>query len=461
MFDYELNEYNHIDDIYNNLMRKKTNKPPRDSYPFKREDLITQMLMDKLQLQLNKDPKFEFGRKIYYYEISFFGPDDSDENKMQLIKEKKILKKGSSQEEIFIVNGINYTIYLEMHNTHVKRKKTLEEMKKLTNNKNEDTNTITLATEKSTQKSKSGDRFSTSDTQTENIDIFYRRVVDDYEGKHYIMTITYTNHEVDGNLIALEDFDIKNKLGEILYYPKGDTTKIKKDSKILIEVKQNATLEIIFSQMSKLMKNFMILLPDEKFYYFGFVNENNAKNNLNENEFLAKIQKTENQNPNFKVFLFTIKNNKIFDFDLKDRADYSVHFRNEIKSQIEIMKNDMNDKISGLKDDVNNKISGLKDDVNNKISGLKDAMDAKIIRLKDEIDAKIIGLNEDMNKKIDNLKGEMNGLKVDLNAKINGLKTDINDLKNDMTNQFKALFDMISGLKDNDKNKKNQDQNKK
>ena len=458
MIECELNIYNTKDDLYNNLIPKKGKKHTNDLYSSKREDLITQMLIDKLHLELNKDQRFEAGRKVNFYEISFFGQDDKDKNKTKLIQEKKILKKGSSQEEIFIVNGIDYTIKLEMYNTRVTRKKTQEEIED-SNNKKEDTKT--LVTEKSTQKSKSQseNKFSTSDTQNENNDSFYRRLKDDYKGMHYIMTITYTNHEVDGNVITLEDIDIKNKFGEILFYPKDDNSKIKKDSKILIEVKQNATLKEIFDQMKKLMEDFRILLPNEQFYYFGFVNEGNAKSNLNENEFIEIIQKTEIQNPNFKIFLFTLKDNKIFDFDLKDNADYSVHFRNEIKNEIEIMKNEMDTKI-------NTKINGLKEDMDTKINGLKKDMDTKINGLKDDVNKQINGLKEDMDTKINGLKKDMdtniNGLKDDVNKQINGLKGEMNNLKDNMAAQFKSLSDMIRGLiKNNDINEQNQEQNKK
>ena len=440
MIECELDVYNTIEDLYNNLMPKKGKN--NNVYSSKREDLITQMLIDKLHLELNNDQKFEAGRQLYFYEISFFGPDNEDKNKTKLIKEEKFLKTGSSQKVFFEANGINYTIKLEKLTTHITRDKT-EKEKENSINKNE--KTITLKTEKSQHKSKSGDKFSTSDTQNENDESFCRRVKDDYDGTRYTMTITYTSHEVDGNVISLEDIDIKNKLGEILFYPKEDNTKIKKDSKILIEAKQNATLEEIFEQMTKLMEDFKILLPNEKFYYFGFVNESNAKKNLNENEFIAKIQKTEIQNPNFKIFLFTLKDNKIFDFDLKDNADYPVHFRNEIKNEIEIMKSETNTKINGLKNEMNEKINGLKEDMNG---------------LKNDVDTKINGLKEDMNEKINGLKGEMNALKEDVNAKIGGLTKDINDLRNDMATQFKTLFDLIKGLKNDDKDKQSQDQNK-
>ena len=214
----------------------------------------------------------------------------------------------------------------------------------------------------------------------------------------------------------------------------------------MIEVKQNATLEILFTQMSKLMEDFKIILPNENFYYFGFVNEGNAKNNLNENEFIEKIKITEKQNPNFKVFLFTIKDNKIFDCDLKDNADYTVHFRNEIKNEIEIMKDDTDTKINGLKNEMNEKINGLKNEMNEKINGLKNEING----LKNEIN----GLKNDMNEKI-------NGLKNDMNEKINGLKNDMNDLRYFMTAQFKALSDSIIELKDDNRGKKNHEQNKK
>ena len=36
----------------------------------------------------------------------------------------------------------------------------------------------------------------------------------------YILSLRYTSHEVDGNIISKEDVDLKNGLADNLYYPK-------------------------------------------------------------------------------------------------------------------------------------------------------------------------------------------------------------------------------------------------
>ena len=88
----------------------------------------------------------------------------------------------------------------------------------------------------------------------------------------------------------------------------NEITKIKKDSKILIEVKQNTSLNTLFNQMKEVMEDLKILLTKENFYYFGFVNDNNInKINLGENDLIVIIKKYEIMNPNFKIFLFIIK----------------------------------------------------------------------------------------------------------------------------------------------------------
>lgn len=47
-----------------------------------------------------------------------------------------------------------------------------------------------------------------------------------------------------------------------------------------MEVKQNTSLKTLFIQITKVIKDFKLFLPNEKYYYFGFINEMNSKNGL-------------------------------------------------------------------------------------------------------------------------------------------------------------------------------------
>ena len=134
MFKCELNEYKKLNEfytydfLYNNLVPKEDTKKPTTTNPIKRGDIITQMLMDNLNLELNKDKRFEKDRYLYYYEVSYFKIEEKEQFKEKekskektIIKEKKYLKRGSSQIEFFEVNGINYTIKFEKLDVQVSR----------------------------------------------------------------------------------------------------------------------------------------------------------------------------------------------------------------------------------------------------------------------------------------------------------------------------------------------------
>ena len=103
-------------------------------------------------------------------------------------------------------------------------------------------------------------------------------------------------------------------------------------------------------------------LPQEKFYYFAFLNEN-KRNDLNKkNNFKQEIKNYLKRNENFKVYVFIIKDNQIYDLKLEEKADYPLHFRNEVKNEIKEMKSD----VSTLKIDVSTlktDVSTLKTDV--------------------------------------------------------------------------------------------------
>ena len=143
--------------------------------------------------------------------------------------------------------------------------------------------------------------------------------------------IEHTKHEVDGNLkVKNKIVNMEKILGDYLYYPpKSNNINLVQGEQILIEVKQNTNFNILLKQMEKVMKDFTLLFPKEKYNYFGFINEVNANYGLNnEKELLDNIEKIIKENPNFKIFLFVIKNNKFLTLSLNDQVDYPTHYYN-------------------------------------------------------------------------------------------------------------------------------------
>ena len=123
--------------------------------------------------------------------------------------------------------------------------------------------------------------------------------------------------------------------------------------------------------MEKTIKDFKILLENETFYYFGFVNDSNAKEGIDEKNFEERIKKFE-KDYKLKIFLFIIKDNTLFDLKLEDKADYSLFFRNEMKNEITGMKNE----ISEMKNEMKNEISEMKNEMKNEISEMNSKLDS-------------------------------------------------------------------------------------
>ena len=112
MHEYESNDYFNYNQLYEDLMSKETTKCKKETAKSKkltttnsngREGLISQMMMDKFDLDLNKDKKFENGRIISFYEIKCLN------ERNELLKEAKIAKINNNQE-IFEVDGITYSL---------------------------------------------------------------------------------------------------------------------------------------------------------------------------------------------------------------------------------------------------------------------------------------------------------------------------------------------------------------
>ena len=241
-----------------------------------------------------------------------------------------------------------------------------------------------------------------------------------------LITITLRSHEVDGNLRAIKEINFNKGLSDNIIYPKNkNDAKIPKDNNLIIEVKQNISLTKIFKQMKNLMEDFKSILPNEKYYYLGFLNENEFNKNKKDNEinkesndstkkknfnldkFLEEVNEYEKDNQNFKIILFNIKNNKLFDLNLDEKVEYSLHFRNEIKNEIKTMKMEIKEEIKEVKDEikreVKEQISEIKGEVKEQISEIKGEV-KEINKKYDKFNKKYDELNENIKKIFELLK---------------------------------------------------------
>jgi len=455
MLEYELNDYFDYNQLYNDLMSEETTKSKKETTKSKkvtttnsngREGLVSQMMMDKFDLDLNKDKKFENGRIISFYEIKCINENG------ELLVETKIAKINNNQKT-FEVGKITYSLEIKAQNLEINRLN------------NDGKSMLSLKTYKSGKSAKSDNRSldeysidSTNKSEDHKMEkkkkFMVRESRDTIEGKTYIFQIYYTSHEIDGNLMATHDIDLKDGLQDIMFYPESvkkeeeqkkieesnkidekpakieGLTKIIKDSKILIEVKQNTTLEILFEQMKNFLQDFSILFPSEQYYYLGFVNDVKAEKDLNKENFVKRIQECERLYPKFKIFLFTIKDNTLFDLKLADKANYSVYFRNEIKKEMEGMKTN----IGNMEKDIGNMKKEI-GSINMKMEGMKTEID----NIK-----KNMG---DMKTEIGDMKTEISNLRADVNS----LKSDNKDLRKEINEQFQSLKNMIMNLMNDDK----------
>lgn len=399
--EYELYLNNDYDFLYKNLMEEPTeknkDKDETDIYSHKREDLIDQMLMDKLNLSKNVDNRFVKGRTIYYYDISFIS---EIKNKIKHFIKIKTQKNMNFDFDVTIDNEtFNYSIFINDKNVKVNRNPNKvdeeENTERRIQNQNEKSEEIfeidtTKASKDDLQmkeeiKNNDGSNRSTSsildnnqnnkpiqlksvrnsefnekfDIKKEDECFYFRIVTDIINGITYYLVIDLKLHEVDGNLQSNEIIDLKKELGDILFYPKKEIIKIEKNAKILIEVKQNAPLRTIFGQMKVLMNDLKKILPNEKYCYFGFVNKIESLNESDEKVLIDEIKKYEEENGYFKIFLFILENNKIFDLELSDNIDYALHFRNELNKKIDAKFGEIKDEIKDMRVEMKNEIDGL------------------------------------------------------------------------------------------------------
>ena len=68
-------------------------------------------------------------------------------------------------------------------------------------------------------------------------------------------------------------------------------------------------------------------------------------------------------NPNFKIYIFIIINNTLFDLELEDKADFPTYYQNEIKKQITQMKKSFDSKMNNMNNDIivlKKEVAGMK-----------------------------------------------------------------------------------------------------
>ena len=170
-------------------------------------------------------------------------------------------------------------------------------------------------------------------------------------------------HEIDGSFITNEIISDLKELKELMIYPKKkDNIFIDKGERIIVEVKQNATLNAIYNQMKDYMKDISEIHPDKNFHYFGFINESNynlleGNNILDENLFIQKIEEEMKSFKNFKIYIFIIKNNKLFQYSLDEQLLYGIHYYNMTEKKINEYRQETKDlekKIENLEIKLNN-----------------------------------------------------------------------------------------------------------
>ena len=386
MEDDELSEIFFLNGLMKNLIEKELTS--EKNYHIT-EDLLVQILKDKLPLELNKDQRFIDNRKLCYIEVSLIGLQHkiikseifSNQNKVEI---KFDISKELNQNIIYLINIIGPGVLVKKHKLEKENKinddkdKVNKIIEKETINNNDFNESIDVFSENSEDNHEIMD-YSDGEENTDpskkifekKICAFSRNFIDKINNDTYVLNIRRTYIELDGNLnVKNEINDIKSILGEYLFYPKSiplciekeekEEIKIKKDEKILIEVKYKSTLSDIIKHMKKKIEYIKQLMPKDTFYYFVFFNEENAK--IEENNYINDIEEYINNNKNFKFFFFMIKNKTFFNISLREQIVYSLHFYNLIQEKMNIFCNKLNN-IKNQCDEIKNKMIMVKNKI--------------------------------------------------------------------------------------------------
>ena len=346
-----------IDFLMKNLMSKDEKKKAKKEDSVKRELMIGQILKDQFSLDINNDPDiFQEERTTIYIEVIFSKENTYDKILTNYIKRQLYLRNSNSLNLTFSIYNRDYQIGIGNYWS-------LKYGDKI----------FSLYTDKrSTKESISSDSISSSSKKSQILSnpylpkIFEEKINND---KFYIMMIQRT-HEIDGSFITNEIITDLKELKELMIYPKKkDNIFIDKGERIIVEVKQNATLNAIYNQMKDYMKDISEIHPDKNFHYFGFINESNynlleGNNILDENLFIQKIEEEMKSFKNFKIYIFIIKNNKLFQYSLDEQLLYGIHYYNMTEKKINEYRKETKDLKKKI-ENVENKLETLEIKLNN------------------------------------------------------------------------------------------------
>ena len=353
-----------IDFLVQNLTPKDEQKKIIIEDSVKRELMIGQILKDQFSLDINNDPViFQMERITIYIEVIFSKENTYDKILTNYIKRQIYLRNSKTLNLTFSIYNRDYQISIG----------------KYWSLKYGDKNFSLYTDIRSTRESISSDSISNSSKKSQILSnpylpkIFEEKINND---KFYIMMIQRT-HEIDGSFITNEIITDLKELKELMIYPKKkDNIFIDKGERIIVEVKQNATLNSIYNQMKDYMKDISEIHPDKNFHYFGFINESNynllkGNNILDENLFIQKIEEEMKSFKNFKIYIFIIKNNKLFQYSLDEQLLYGIHYYNMTEKKINEYRQETKDlekkieKIENVENKLQKQMENLEIKLNN------------------------------------------------------------------------------------------------
>mgnify|MGYP002626957483 FL=1 len=362
-----------IDFLAKNLINKTEEEKPKAENSSKRELLIGQILKENFDLEINNEKElFQKERTNIFIEVIFSEYNEYNKLIEYYIKRKVYPKKSESITLQFEAMGRQYDI---MIGQFCQLKVGTKFLKLYVNPASTKDSDIFSSNSSNSNKSNKGKILNNP-----IIPKIFEDIID--EKKYYIM-IVQREHEIDGSFIAKEDICDLKGLNEIMFYPKKkEDIKILKGERIIVEVKQNATLLTLYKQMKKYIYDFTDVFASKNIHYFGFVKDSNynvdEKNEkINEEKFKADIENDMSKFHDFKLYIFIIKNNELFNNPLNEQLEYGFHYFNIAKKEIKQIENrlggvenkidELEKKISGL----DNRMSGL----DNRMSGLENRME--------------------------------------------------------------------------------------
>ena len=364
--------------LFNGLMEDNKDlnqKIVTDSH--KREDIIVQILKDNLDLEINHDSNYVNGRELRFIQFKLYekeGKKEEEKKEDEIIEgfrqiyKKLVLNKDANNFILEIPKDIEKE--LKFHCKVGETKVDINQINQDDDKKMDNTLSAISSSNKNSclfenEKSDSITRaYSVHDEKYFPLNLQYNLRDKNFTEKDIILTIIRKRHEFDGNLIVKNDINnLKDIIGDIIYYPKNGSIKIDKGQTILIEVKQNDTIKSLFEQIKRKIMNLKELFPEKSFIIFGFLNENNYKVNMQdeteEKNFIKNIDTFLSKYFNFKIIFILINSQKFLNVNLDDQVDYSTHYYYKLNQKFDKKINEIGEDITNMRND----ISGLKDEM--------------------------------------------------------------------------------------------------